>query len=428
MAQPYTHTIRSSKLVNGLPIFYGWIILVVGTLGLIMTSPGQTYAVSVFIEYFINDLGISRSLVSTLYTIGTLIGSFALPVVGRQIDRRGPRLLMSMVAVLFGLACIYMGAVQNAVMLGLGFVAIRMLGQGSLGLISQNVINQWWVRRRGAVMGISGLMVSLLGLGAFPALINWLIPIYGWRMTYALLGLMLLFVLVPLAFTFVRNQPEQYGLQPDGIMAPPLGAPATAGGDIAEENWTLPEARRTPVFWVFMLGTSSIAMLSTGLFFHMVSIFKDNGLSATVAASVFVPIAATTAIVNVISGILVDRIRIRWLMAVALFLQAATLILAQSLQNVQVAFIYGITLGTMFGLMNMVNSVSWAKYYGRKHLGSITGVTTTALIAGSALGPMPFGIARDVLGSYNLTLTISALIPLALGIASLFVDRPEKRG
>jgi cyanate permease len=223
----------------------------------------------------------------------------------------------------------------------------------------------------------------------------------------------------------VRNKPEQYGLQPDGIIAPLVDNTSTAA-EIAEENWTLPEARRTPIFWVFMLGMASISMLSTGLFFHMVSIFNDNGLSATVAASAFVPIAATTAIVNVISGILIDRIRIRWLMAIALLLQAATLIIAQSLPSVQVAFIYGIMLGTMFGLMNMVNSVSWAKYYGRKHLGSITGVTTTVLIAGSALGPMPFGIARDLLGSYNLALTIAALIPLTLGIASMFVDRPQK--
>ncbi len=73
----------------------------VGTLGMIMTSPGQTYSVSIFIEHFINDLGISRSLVSTLYTAGTLIGSFALPIVGRQIDRRGARAVMLIVAALF---------------------------------------------------------------------------------------------------------------------------------------------------------------------------------------------------------------------------------------------------------------------------------------------------------------------------------------
>ena len=426
MSHPYTPAIRSSRLVKGFPIFYGWIILLVGTLGLIMTAPGQTYAVSIFIEHFINDLGISRSLVSTLYTIGTLVGSFALPLVGQQIDRRGPRLMMSVVVLLFGLACVYMGIVQNAIMLGLGFMAIRMLGQGSLGLISQNVINQWWVRRRGTMIGISGLLVSLVGMGAIPNLINWLIPIYGWRTTYALLGVLLLFVMLPLAVAFVRNQPEQYGLQPDGMMTP-LTSSSSASVEPAEENWTLPEAMRTPIFWVFMLGLSSIAMLVTGLFFHMVSIFNDNGLSATVAASVFVPIAATTAVVNLGSGILVDRVPIRLLMAIALFLQATTLIMAQFLQSVQIAFLYGVMLGIMLGLMGTINGVSWAKYYGRRHLGSITGVTSTVLIAGSALGPMPFGIARDMLGSYNLTLTAAAVIPLILGLASLFVDRPIRQ-
>ena len=73
----------SSRLVSESPIFYGWIIMWVSTLGMIMSSPGQTYVVSIFIEDFITDLGISRSLVSTLYTIGTLVGSFALPLVGR---------------------------------------------------------------------------------------------------------------------------------------------------------------------------------------------------------------------------------------------------------------------------------------------------------------------------------------------------------
>ena len=63
-------------------------------IGRIMTSPGQTYSVSIFIEHFIRDLGISRSLVSTLYSLGTLAGSLALPFVGRQIDRRGDQLFV----------------------------------------------------------------------------------------------------------------------------------------------------------------------------------------------------------------------------------------------------------------------------------------------------------------------------------------------
>ena len=68
-------TVPGGRMVNESPIFYGWIIMAVATFGMIMTSPGQTYAVSIFIDYFITDLGLSRSSVSTLYTVGTLAGS-----------------------------------------------------------------------------------------------------------------------------------------------------------------------------------------------------------------------------------------------------------------------------------------------------------------------------------------------------------------
>jgi len=132
------------------------------------------------------------------------------------------------------------------------------------------------------------------------------------------------------------------------------------------------------------------------------------------------------AIVNFGSGILVDRIPVRIMMAVALLLQAVVLVMALYLQSVELAILYGVILGTMSGLMRTVSSVVWANYFGRLYLGSISGTSITVAVAASALGPMPFGIARDVLGSYNLALTISAVLPLILGVLSLFFDKPQK--
>ncbi|MBD3274228.1 MAG: MFS transporter [Candidatus Marinimicrobia bacterium] len=394
-----------------------------------MTSPGQTYSVSIFIEHFISDLEISRSLVSTLYTVATLIGSFALPLVGRQIDTLGSRAVMVIISLLFGVACIYMGFITNAVMLVIGFIAIRMLGQGSLVLVSNNVINQWWVKRRGLMVGISGLLMALLGLGGFPNLINWLIPQFGWRWTYGILGLILLVFMAPLAWLFIRNKPEDFGVKPDGA-AETDNSKLEPGGikieDTPEVNWTLQEAYKTAAFWILVASISMIAMMHTGLFFHMVSIFQDNGLDPAVAASVYVPIALTTAVVNLSSGFLVDRFPVRILLAIMLLFQAVSLFMAQYLSTIVLAFSYGILLGATGGLMRTINSVAFAKYYGRLHLGAITGVTSTILIAGSALGPMPLGIARDMLGSYNLTLTIFSTLPLVLAVVSLFMSKPEK--
>ena len=420
------------SLVHRFPFYYGWIVLGVGLGGMIMTSPGQTYSVSIFLEPIIAELGISRSLVSSLYTGATLLGSLALPLVGRLIDRRGPRFVMTGVALLFGLACVFMGFVENVVMLAIGFLAIRMFGQGSLMLASQNLINRWWIARRGLVMGIAGMAMSLAGVGGFPNLIHALIGAFDWHTAYIALGGLVLVVMLPLSGIFARNRPEEHGLQPDGRSPEDNngvgldGDPSAEPGD-REINWTLDDAIRTPVFWLVALGVASKAMLSTGLFFHMVSIFADNGLSADAAAAVFLPIAVTTAVVNLSSGVLADYVPPRFLLATALAGQTAALLLATNLTSFGAALVYGGILGVTDGLTRTVNSVIWASYFGRLHLGSITGVTTTVVIFGSALGPMPFGIARDVMGSYETVLAISAAIPLGLGLANLWFKRPTKR-
>ena len=450
MLKPFTAhrpTVRAaSTIVHATPFFYGWIIMLAGTLGMVMTSPGQTYAVSVFIEHFIAELGISRGLVSTLYAIGTLTGSFALPFVGRQIDKRGARAVAVVVAVLFGAACLYMGQVRNALMLGIGFVLIRMLGQGSLSLVSTNLINNWWIRRRGVVLGLSSVIGALLGTGSFPLLIGWLIPLVGWRWTYGILGVALWVIMVPVAIFFFRERPELFGLLPDGRrpkrkaradslesslenvlkeeMVPALDEESE--NEIAEENWTLAEARRTGMFWILAAGIAAISMLGTGLTFHMVSIVTDSGLDEQIAISVFAPLSVAVAASALLGGWLIDRFPARGLLALSLLLLAAALLLAQVLTSVTLALVYGALLGVMMGLQRAVSGVAWAKYYGRLHLGTITGVATTIGVAASALGPMPFGIARDALGSYSQVLTLSALLPFGLAVATLFVKEPRR--
>ena len=217
------------------------------------------------------------------------------------------------VAVLFGLACIYMGLVTGGLMLLFGFTMIRMLGQGSLSLVSNYTINQWWMRRRGMVVGISGVLMALLGMGAFPNLLNWLIGLIGWRPTYMAMGLVLIFVMAPVGYLFYRSRPERYGLLPDGASTRNVGGQSQTQ-DFVEEEWTLSEALHTPAFWIVVSGLASISMLATGLTFHMVSIFEDSQLSADAAAAVFLPISMVSAAVNLGSGILVDRVPIRFLL------------------------------------------------------------------------------------------------------------------
>jgi len=419
-------TERETNFIQKFPFFYGWVIFAVGTLGQIMISPGLTFAVSQFIDYFIRDLQINRSMVSTLYTIATIIGSLSLLFMGRMVDRFGPRVMGALIGLFFGLSCIYMGLVLNAAMLFFGFFALRMLGQSSLGLVCNTAINLWWVRRRGTILGLSGLIIGIGSLGIFPNLIQALIAYKDWRFAYLILGGIILVFFVPAAAIFFRNRPEDYGLQPDGIVPIPSGESTIQVSIPIEENWTLGEAMRTPIFWIIAICTATISLVISGLFFHLVSIFEDQQLPAIVAASTFLPVALASAIFNLVSGILVDRISVNYLLAVSQASLIACMLFAQNLSGIPMAYLLGTMIGICLGLSNTVSTVSWAKYYGREHLGAITGASAIIMIIGSALGPMPLGIARDLLGSYDQALTWAISLPLFLLAASLFARPPVK--
>lgn len=421
-------TTVKEDLPNRTPFFYGWIILAAGTFGIIMTGPGQTFSVSIFIEYIIEDLGISRTMVSSLYSIGTLIGGFSLPFWGRQIDQRGTRKLAGWISLLFGFSCIFMGFVQNAMMLVLGFILIRMLGQGSLGLVSQTVINQWWVRKRGMAMGISGLLMSLIGMGVFPTMVYALISSYDWRIAFGILGVAMLLLMVPVGVLFFRNKPEDYQLHPDGVALPESNELLLIGDLHAiEENWTLNEAMKTRVFWILVISTSSFSFLGTGIFFHLVSIFETQGLGASLAASVFVPVSIAAAVSTLIGGYLADHVPLKYLLAFSLVIQSISLLSVRILQGPGTAILFGLILGVSMGISRTIATVVWPDFYGRANLGSIYGFISAVGIVGAALGPLPFGLAFDQMGSYQPVLVVSAVISMLLGLISLSIQKPAKK-
>ena len=71
-----------------------------------------------------------------------------------------------------------------------------------------------------------------------------------------------------------------------------------------------------------------------------------------------------------------------------------------------------------------VASVAYANYFGRAHVGGITGVATSALVFGSAAGPFPFGLVRDCTGSFALAFVGSALLSLVLAAMVLVFANP----
>ena len=411
-----SETVRHSRIIKASPIYYGWVILLAASIGMLMTTPGQTVSVGVFLDSIIADLGLKRTTVSLMYTFATLTGSLALPFVGRFIDRRGPRLSVIIIASLFTLACVFMGLINGLISLFIGFVLIRSLGQGALSLVSVHVINIWFVRRRGLAVGLSGIGFAT-GTALFPRLIESLSQTFDWRITYMLLGLLVAISILPLGALLFRGHPELYGLEPDGsAQTKPLN----------EENFTPAEARATLTFWLYVTASFCVSALGTALLFHNYDIFAEQGLSRELATQVFIPLGFILLLSNIFTGYLLDRVPPRFVLSAAQGLLGFVLIMSTQLSTQNYLF-YGISMGLTLGMMGTLGNIVYAYYFGRKHIGAIKGQVTTIGVAASALGPLILSSGKDLFGSYELIIFIVASIPFVIALIAPFIRPPKKQ-
>ena len=409
-----------SRVVEKSPVHYGWVILAAGTFGMIMTTPGQTLGISVFLDRIILDLGATRSQVSLTYTLATLAGAMALPFVGRFIDRRGPRRAVVVISAAFALACVWMGFVQGLWTLAIGFLLLRGLGQGALSLASVHIINIWFVRRRGLAVGIAGIGVAA-ATAFFPLLIEGLIGRFDWRVAYMLLGGIVALTILPIGALLFRSQPERYGLEPDAR------ARVSGGAVTKEAAFTLAQARRTGTFWLFTAGDFWISALGTGLIFHHFSIMSESGLDRIAAATVFIPLAFVTAGTGFAAGMLLDRMSPRILLVAALLFQSAALLMATRVAGPDLILVYGMILGVSQGTRNAISASAYAHYFGRTHIGAIKGLATTITVAGTSVGPLVFALGMEWFGGYGAILALAAIPPALQALITPFV-RPLPAG
>jgi MFS family permease len=328
----------------------------------------------------------------------------------------------------FGLAVVAMSQVQGVVTIFIGFLAMRFLGFGALQLTSNTLIAQWFIRQRGLVMGLAGqsLAISLI---IYPLFAEYLIGRFEWRGAWIVFGLLVWTIMLPVGWFFFKDRPELYGLRPDGDPQPQASSQVEAEGSlrqVSEEIWTLAEARQTGAFWIFAAALSTLSMITAGLVFHQFSLFEVRGLSRETAVAAFNVMAIFSIISNLGMGHLIDRFSARLLLSIVLMLLTALMILVQVMNNPLQAFMYSALIGLVTGSFRVIDAVVWAKYYGRRHLGSIKGATMIGVIGATALGPYPLGLSLDYTGSYATALTSLLALPLTIAAITRFIKRPQK--
>ncbi len=425
------------------PIFYGWMILIAATVGIVASLPGQTMGVSVFTESLMANLELTRVQLSLAYLIGTTGSGLLLPRGGRLLDRFGARRTMTVATVLFGGVLALMAASDSVargvraalgtselwpvslVVMAVGFFLVRFLGQGMVTVTSRTMLGKWFDRRRGLVLAVSGVAISF-SFSAAPQPLNSLIEAVGWRGAYLGMGGVMVVVVAGFAWAVFRDNPEECGLEMDGGPGKATGKPENPDRLIVRDL-TRAEAVRTFSFWAFNFATAWQALAITAYTFHVVSIGEEAGLDKSAVLGLFLPMAMVGVFTNFFSGWVADKTRAKYvLMLLTTGLTAAGLGMAWMAEPIgRWLLIAG--LGTSGGAFQTCIGLVWPRYFGRTHLGAISGLNMSTIVLASAVGPFAFSLSKDWLGSYHVGFLATAVVPATLTIAAFWADNPQRR-
>lgn len=406
----------SDAVPSAHPRWYGPRVVGTAAIALAMTAPGQTAAISTFVDPLIEGLDIGRSTISTAYLIGTLVGAAALPYVGRSIDRYGPRRVLIAIAFAFGAVLMALSAVSGIVGLTAGFVGIRMLGQGSLSLTATTTVAIYIRRRRGLAQGIA-TSVGAAGISLAPLILEGAVSEYGFRTVWFVEGLIVWAVVIPFALVVLPGRPSRPATDD-------AAAASAAASALPPVDWTRRQAMRTGIFWVIAAGVTVMATLGTAMTFHQISLLGERGLTPSEAAATFLPLMIAGLAATLLVGYLADRVADRVLIIGALSTLTLALVMAAFASPGLSAVGYGIALGAAMNSFHTIEAVAFPHCFGLGHLGSIRGIVHTFSVAGSAFGPLLLALGHSWADSYRPIVLAFTVVPLTAICFAAVVKRP----
>ena len=210
-----------------------------------------------------------------------------------------------------------------------------------------------------------------------------------WRQAFVVLGIGVCALVVPLFGFLMRNSPEEYGMLPDNESAQRAAKAQIqpVAAEINEENWTLKEAMRMPVLWLYMVARMLPSAWGTGLILHQVSIFAQVDHSAQVATETFALLSIFAAASALLAGYLIDRFPPSIVVVLAMLGLAGACLLAMIMRDTWLLILYAMASGLGLGIGYVFDGAVWTNMFGRRFQGEIRGFVFTAGIIGSAIGP-----------------------------------------
>ncbi|MFC2009778.1 MFS transporter [Chloroflexota bacterium] len=374
-------------------IFYGYKI---ATAGFIIQAVGiGTYITfGVFFKPIIDELGWSRAALSGAQSLAILVSGVVGILIGRLNDKYGPRVLMSVTSLCFGLGLLAMAWLNDIWQVYIFYGILVGVGMSSINILPLTAIARWFVKKRGLM---SGLVKSGTGFGQFaiPLVVGALIYGVGWRNTYILIGLAVILLLVT-ASQVLRKNPESMGLEADGEKT------SANGVRHQESGATSREAMHTLRFWLILFSIFATRFCLASIMLHLIPHVTDIGILPVVAAGILSTIGGVSIGGRITAGFMVDRIGSRNSLMICTLILVLTMLWIQYITVTWMFFLFAVVYGFIHGGINTIFSPIVADYFGTRAHGTLLGVIMFGAAGGSAFGTVITGHVFDLTLSYGM--------------------------
>ncbi|MFC1901335.1 MFS transporter [Chloroflexota bacterium] len=397
--------------------FYGYVI--VGACFIILGAMAGVFgSYGLFLKPLVEEFSWSRSMTSGAYSLSIFVYGFLGIIVGGLTDRFGPRLVVTIFSLLFGLGYLSMSQISSAWQLYLFFGLIVGIGRSGSIVPCLSTVARWFDKNRGFATGVTSAGIGI-GLLVMPLVASHLIAIYGWSMTCIFIGVTTLIIMVVMA-QFLRRNPGQTYLPHSEA-----GIKSEDGQVSAISGLTLRKAIHTKNFWIVCFISFALVENAMTIPLHIVPYVTDLGISEVVAASVLSITGAISSVGRIAMGSVRDRIGSKPDLIIVIITQLIALIWLQVAGNLWMFYLFAVIFGFGWGGGAIFQSPMIADLFGLRSHGAILGFVLFGGTVGGAIGPVLAGTLFDVTNSYKLAfLNFAAVTSIAL-ILSLFIKMPR---
>lgn len=399
--------------------YYGWWIVLVAFLSIAITY-GTKGAFGVVQMQMLDELHWSRGSIAGAMSANMLVYALAAPFVGRYMDKVGIKTVLMLGGFLTGASFLLVTTTTSPVQFYIYYGLMLGLANTGMGMIpGPTAVSRWFIKKRGRALSIA-LVASPLGTAIFTFLARDLLKTIGWKGLFIVMGLASWILVILPAYLWMRSNPEELGLLPDGELA--AAKPETSGKQTAaampvqEEEWTLSKLAVSPKALFLFFSYFAFAANGWAQQIHQVPHFIQLGLSKD-AATVALGMNMTLSVFSMLLlPTLSDFMKRSYAVTVSLLVQALGTFMLLQANSITMVYVFVVIMGISYmGSYGLFTALA-ADTFGRRSLGAVSGVMAMLGAAGAAVGIYAGGAFYDMMGNYNLLWQIGvACLILAAG-------------